>query len=57
MSTRVGVSILSRMWRRKTESTLDDVVEVLEGLGQMLQVIDRRLEVIAGILRGDDEEE
>jgi hypothetical protein len=45
------------MWRPKPESSLDDVVEVLEGLGQMLQVIDARLLEIIGILRGDDEEE
>ncbi len=40
-----------------SESTLDDVVELLAGLGHMLQVIDRRLEEIVGILRRDDEEE
>ena len=44
------------MWRRKSESTLDDVVEVLQGVGRMLQEIDGKLQEIIGILRGDDEE-
>jgi hypothetical protein len=44
------------VWRRKREATLDDVVEVLQGIGRMLQEIDGKLEDIVGILREDDEE-
>jgi hypothetical protein len=44
------------VWRRRREATLDDVVEVLQGIGRMLQEIDGKLEDIVGILGEDDDE-
>jgi hypothetical protein len=41
----------------RPESTLDDVVEVLQGLGQMLMSIGETLEGIAAILRDEDDGE
>jgi hypothetical protein len=41
----------------KPESTLDDVVEVLHGIGQIVMSIDARLDGIVDILGGEDDEE
>lgn len=45
------------MWqKRRRRATLDDVVELLDGLGTMLQVIDGRLEEIVSLLKEEDGE-
>jgi hypothetical protein len=38
-------------------ATLDDVVEVLQGIGHALMTISAKLDDIIAILEGDDEEE
>jgi len=43
--------------KRRPESTLDDVVEVWQGIGQMLMSIDESLQGIAAILRDEDDGE
>ncbi len=43
--------------RSKPHSTLDDVVEVLEGIGLELMGISARLDDVIGILEGEDDEE
>jgi hypothetical protein len=44
-------------WRRKTEATLDDVVEVLHGFGLILTKIDARLQKIERYRRDDEDEQ
>jgi hypothetical protein len=38
-------------------STLDDIVEVLTGIGRTLMAISAKLDAIAHLLGGDDDEE
>jgi hypothetical protein len=47
------------MLRRRPEpaSTLDDVVELLDGIGVALMGISAKLDYIAYLLEGDDDEE
>jgi hypothetical protein len=42
---------------RPTASTLDDVVELLAGIGQTLMAISAKLDAIAQLLGGDEDEE
>jgi hypothetical protein len=46
-------------WRRPDRATLDDVVELLEGLGRILMGISAKLEEILDLIErdGDDEPE
>jgi hypothetical protein len=44
-------------WRRQSGATLDDVVELLEGIGTILMEISAKLEVIIRHVRGDEDEE
>jgi len=44
-------------WRRQRGSTLDDVVELLRGIGTILMEIDAKLERILGKNGGDEDEE
>jgi hypothetical protein len=43
-------------WRRQ-QATLDDVVELLRGIGIILMEIDAKLDRVIRYLRGDDDEE
>ena len=43
-------------WRRQ-RATLDDVVELLRGIGTMLMKIDAKLEEVIRHLEGEDDEE
>lgn len=43
-------------WRRQ-RATLDDVVELLQGIGIILMDIDAKLEAIIRHVRGDEDEE
>lgn len=46
------------MWqKRRRRATLDDVVELLDGLGTMLQQIDARLERIVSLLEEEGGED
>jgi len=42
---------------RRPASSLDDVVELLEGVGTILMEISAQLDVIVEILRGEDNED
>jgi hypothetical protein len=44
------------VWRKERGADLDDVVEVLEGIGTTLMVLSARLERIVELLGGDDDE-
>jgi hypothetical protein len=46
------------VWRsRKTEADLDDVLELLRGIGRTLMVISANVETIVRLLEGDDDGE
>ncbi len=45
------------MHRAESDATLADVVELLQGIGRILQVIDGRLEGFEILLEGDDDGE
>jgi hypothetical protein len=38
-------------------ATLDDVVEILAGIGRILQCVDAKLELVVAMLGDDDEED
>jgi hypothetical protein len=42
------------VWRRRRAATLDDVVELLAGLGRMLMVISARVDDIIELLEERD---
>jgi hypothetical protein len=50
---------LGRVRRRRTDpvASLDDVVEVLAGIGQIVMGINATIERILAILEGEDDEE
>jgi hypothetical protein len=43
--------------RRRDRATLEDVVELLRGIGTMLMKIDAKLEAVVQYLEGEDGEE
>ena len=45
------------MLRRRNRATLDDVVELLQGIGTMLMKIDAKLQEVIRYLDGDDDDE
>jgi hypothetical protein len=47
---------MRRRRSRRPGSTLDDVVEILTGIGQTLMAISAKLDDIADLLEGDDDE-
>jgi hypothetical protein len=55
----VATATIAGMLRRRQDpvSTLDDVVEVLQGIGLALMGISTRLDDLIAILRGEDDEE
>jgi hypothetical protein len=48
---------LDMTWRRHRGATLDDVVELLQGIGTILMDINAKLEAIIRHIRGDEDEE
>jgi hypothetical protein len=44
------------VWRRRSTATLDDVVELLHGIGTILMEINAQLDRIAKHLKGDEDE-
>jgi len=45
------------VWWRRERATLDDVVELLRGIGTMLMKIDAKLEEVIRYLDGEDDAE
>jgi len=45
------------VFRRRQRSTLDDVVELLQGIGTILMKIDAKLEEVIRYLDGEDDDE
>jgi hypothetical protein len=45
------------LWRRRGRATLDDVVELLHGIGVILMRIDAKLEIIVSDIGEDWDEE
>jgi hypothetical protein len=43
--------------RRRERATLDDVVELLRGIGTILMEIDSKLQRLIRTIEGDDDEE
>jgi hypothetical protein len=43
--------------KRQSGATLDDVVELLHGIGRILMEISARLEALSDFLRGENDEE
>jgi len=43
--------------RRRERATLDDVVELLRGIGTILMEIDSKLQRLVRTIEGDDDEE
>jgi hypothetical protein len=43
--------------RQKPAATTQDLLEVLQGIGQIVMAIDAKLEEVVDILRGEDDEE
>jgi hypothetical protein len=48
---------LAVLWPRRDRATLDDVVELLHGLGVILQQVDAMFERIVWLLEEDDDDE
>ncbi len=44
-------------WNRRPKADLNDIVELLEGIGTMLMVISAKVETVVRLLKGDDDEE
>ena len=50
-------TMMARVWLRRERATLEDVVELLRGIGTILMEIDAKLEEILQHLEGDDDEQ
>jgi hypothetical protein len=48
---------LAVWWRRRPGATLDDVVELLRGIGTILMKIDAKLDEVIRLLEDDDDGE
>jgi hypothetical protein len=43
-------------WRRHSRGTLDDVVELLEGIGRILMEVSARLDELVDLVKGTGDE-
>jgi hypothetical protein len=48
---------MRRRWSSRPTSTLDDVVELLTGIGRTLMAMSAKLDYISRLLEGQDDEE